>query len=174
MDWINQVRGILGKYVDAQHVADASSVQRDFDELMKRAPREAIVQALAATFRDPGTGTFAGHVAHLYRESKNPEKAGLLHQLLRFAPKEASDQLLDFMPRTREITPEEAAQVPPERVARLAGEAEKKDPSVVDRIGEYYAGHPNLVKTLSVGTLTTAIRSMGSRLTERRSGGGTA
>jgi hypothetical protein len=46
----------------------------------------------------------------------------------------------------------------------MAAEAEKKNPSVVDRVGEFYADHPTLVQALGAGALAVAMGKMGHRL----------
>jgi hypothetical protein len=47
-----------------------------------------------------------------------------------------------------QVTPQQAQQVPPEAVEKIATEAEKHDPSVVDRASQFYAEHPQAVKAL--------------------------
>jgi hypothetical protein len=179
MDWINQVRGILGKYVDRQpqvpagvqpgvaHDSDPSTVERDFSELLKRVPRDSFVTALAAAFRSDETPPFGQMVARVFSQSKDEQKAGVLNQLLAINPSEASDELLRFL-SSRNITPDEAKSVQPGQVERIAGEAARKDPGVVDRIAGYYLDHPNLLKTLGSGPLASAIKHLGDQMVERR------
>jgi hypothetical protein len=179
MDWINQVRGILGKYVDRQpqvppgvqpgveHEADFSAVQRDFDELLKRVPRESLVTALATAFRSEETPPFGKMVAHMFSQSKDEQKAGVLNHLLAINPSSASDELLRFL-SSRNITPEEAHAVQPGTVERIANEAARKDAGIVEHIASYYLDHPNLLKTLGAGPLASAIRHLGDQMVERR------
>jgi len=42
-------------------------------------------------------------------------------------------------------------------VEELAAEAEKKDPSILDRVGDFYADQPGLVKTLGGLALAVAM-----------------
>jgi hypothetical protein len=179
MDWINQVRGILAKYVDRQppmpagvqpgvaHDSDISTVERDFGELLKRVPRESFAIALAAAFRSDETPPFGQMVAHIFSQSKDEQKAGVLNQLLAINPPEASDELLRFL-SSRNITPDEAKSVQPSQVERIATEAARKEPAIVDRIARYYLEHPNLLKTLGGGPLAIAIRRLGDQMVERR------
>jgi hypothetical protein len=45
---------------------------------------------------------------------------------------------------------------------------------VVDRVAEFFAEHPNIVKTLGIGTLAAVIASIGRRAGQRTAGGRTA
>jgi hypothetical protein len=185
MDWFGQIRGVLTKYGDrppkppegkqpgVRHAADDSAVQRDFEEVAHRAPRSALAEGLTDAFRSAGTPSFGHSVAHLFSQSHPELKAGLLNRVLSISPESASREMLDFL-ASRNITPEEAQKVAPKMVERLANEAERKDPAVVDRVAAFFAEHPNIVKTLGIGTLAEVIASIGRRAGERVSGGGAA
>ena len=60
------------------------------------------------------------------------------------------------------ITPEQASQISPADASAIAAHAEKKDPSVMDRAGEFYAQHPQLVKGLGAAALAIALGRMHS------------
>jgi hypothetical protein len=61
------------------------------------------------------------------------------------------------------VTPEQAQQVPPEAVHQLAEQAQKNDPSIVDRASGFYAQHPTLVKALGAGSLALIMSHMSRR-----------
>jgi len=61
------------------------------------------------------------------------------------------------------ITPEQASQVSPADAAVIAEHAEKKDPSILDRAGEFYAQHPQLVKGLGAAALAIVLGRMRSQ-----------
>lgn len=46
----------------------------------------------------------------------------------------------------------------------IAVAAEKKDPSVLDKVGAYYAQHPELVKILGGAALAIALGQMATRM----------
>jgi hypothetical protein len=185
MDWLNQIRGVLSKYADRMpetpvgkqaavlHTADVSAVHRDFEQVAHRAPRSALAEGLADAFRMPETPPFGQSVAHLFSHSDAALKAELLNRVLSIAPESASREMLNFL-TSRKISPEEAQTVPAQKVERLANEAEKKDPAVVDRLAEFFAERPNVVKTLGISTLTAVIASIGHRAGQRTAGGRTA
>ena len=64
----------------------------------------------------------------------------------------------------RQVTPEEAARVPPEEIQHLANHVEKKDPSIVDRVSEMYAQQPAIVKTLGGAALAVALAKVAQHL----------
>ena len=61
------------------------------------------------------------------------------------------------------MSPEVAQQIPPDVVEEVAREAEKKDPSIVDRISEVYAKQPELLKVLGGAALAIALGRMAQR-----------
>ncbi len=58
------------------------------------------------------------------------------------------------------ITPTQAAQVSPTDLSTLAAKAQQQDGSIVDRLGNFYAQHPTLVKTLGVAALGAVMSHM--------------
>ena len=62
------------------------------------------------------------------------------------------------------IPPDVAAQVTPQQAQDIAHAAEKQDPGVLDRIGQYYAQHPDVVKVLGAGALAIALGHIAQRM----------
>ncbi len=46
---------------------------------------------------------------------------------------------------------------------RCATQAEKKDPSIIDHVSNFYAEHPTLVKTLGAAALGIALSQIAKR-----------
>ena len=63
-----------------------------------------------------------------------------------------------------QLTPSDTQQLTPEQMREIAVAAEKKDPSVLDKVGEYYAQHPELVKILGGAALAVALGQMATRM----------
>ena len=63
-----------------------------------------------------------------------------------------------------QVTPEQASQMSPSAVQDLANHAEKHDASIFDKLGSFYAQHPQLVKTLGSAALTIALAKMADRM----------
>ena len=62
--------------------------------------------------------------------------------------------------QTPQITPEQASQLSPEQVQEIAQKAEQENPGVVERMGDFYAEHPNVVKGLGGAALAIALAHM--------------
>jgi hypothetical protein len=61
------------------------------------------------------------------------------------------------------ITPQQAEQVPQGAVEQIAKQAEDNDNSIVDRISDFYAAHPELVKSLGAIALALILSQMHKR-----------
>ena len=61
------------------------------------------------------------------------------------------------------MTPDAADQITPQDVEEIAREAEKKDPSVIDRISDVYAQQPQLLKVLGGAALAIALGQMAQK-----------
>ena len=58
------------------------------------------------------------------------------------------------------MSPDAAQRIPPDAVREIAEQAEKKDPSIIDRISHAYAEQPQIVKTLGKAALAVALGQM--------------
>ena len=65
---------------------------------------------------------------------------------------------------TAQVTPQQASQLTPEQVQAIAAQAEKHDPTVLDKVGGFYAEHPQLVKTLGTAALAIALAGISNRM----------
>jgi hypothetical protein len=61
------------------------------------------------------------------------------------------------------VTPEAADQLDPQDIEDIAKEAEKKDPSVIDKISQVYAQQPQLVKMLGGAALAIVLGRMAQK-----------
>jgi hypothetical protein len=55
----------------------------------------------------------------------------------------------------------------PEQVQQIAAQAEQHNPGIVDRMGDFYAEHPTLVKTLGGAALAIALGHMAQGMQRR-------
>lgn len=189
MDWMNQLGGILQQYTGAQPNQAPDTVDNDFDQLAQNAPPSALSDGLAAAFRSDDTPEFGQMAANLYSNSGGQQQAGILNTLLRAAGPTILAQVLSRMGQSgggagasggggggglggildmlrggqQEVTPEQAQQIPPEAVQQIAQQAQEKDPSVIDRVSDFYAEHPTLIKTLGAAALTIALAKIAQR-----------
>jgi hypothetical protein len=184
MDWMNQLGGILQQYTGAQPDQAPDTVHDDFDQLAQNAPPAALSDGLAAAFRSEQTPDFGQMAASLFSNSGGQQRAGMLNTLLRAAGPAIISQVLSrgvgggastggggglggildmLRGGQQEVTPEQAEQIPPEAVQQIAQQAHDKDPSIIDRVSDFYAEHPTLVKSLGAAALTIALTKIAQR-----------
>lgn len=168
MTWMDQIGGLIQKYSGGSAAAQ-SNVADDFGKVTQHAPTAALSGGLAEAFRSNSTPAFADMVSHLFSQSDGTQRAGILNHLMAAAGPAAGTGgalagLAGLLSGGRQsVSPEQAQQVQPEDVRQLAAEAEKRDPSVIDRASEFYAQHPTLVKTLGAGALAIMMSHMSRR-----------
>ena len=166
MDWLNQVTDLMNKYGSSQAGSIPDSVDDDFDRLSRMAPPSRVSEGLAEAFRSDQTPPFASMLSQLFGGSPANQKSNVLNTLVATLGPVLVSQLLAKHGARRAatelqdghaITPELADQIPTNSIEAVAAEAEKKDPSIVDRISKFYAEQPALVKTLGGLALTIAM-----------------
>jgi hypothetical protein len=170
---MNQLGDLLQQYTGASAAQAPSNVQDDFDQFTQVAPTGTVADGLASAFRSDETPPFGQMIGHLFGQSNGQQRAGILNTLISTLGPTLVAQLLARRGASglagilgsgrREVTPEEAQQVPPEAVQELAAHAEKEDPSVIDTLSNFYAEHPTLVKTLGSAALAIALASIAQR-----------
>ena len=173
MDWMQQLGGVLNSY--ANGAGDHTRAESDFDQVARGAPRDALAGGLADAFRSPQTPPFANMLSQMFGQSGGTQRAGVLNALLTTLGPIVVSRILAQRnaPAARQIdagqpiSPEIAAQIPPEDVEALATEAERKDPSIVDRLGDFYADQPALIKGLGGAALVVAMAKIAQAQTRR-------
>lgn len=137
----------------------------DFDTVAQNAPRETVAQGVTEALRSDQTPPFPSMVGNLFNQGDSHQRAGMLNQLLGSVGPSVLASLaggLGGLLRGNEqaaprVTPEQAATMSPAEVQQLAAVAEQHNPGVVDRMGSFYAEHPNLVKGLGGAALAIAL-----------------
>jgi len=188
MDWMKQLGGVLDRYADRDAVPPPdSAVHEDFDQFVRAAPPEAVADGLSAAFRSDQTPPFPQMASQLFGRAGGAQRAHILNMLLTTVGPLAVQQILARRKRgtaasgqggvlgqilrggssAPPVTPQTADQLDPQDVEDIAREAEKKDPSVIDRITQVYAQQPHLVKMLGGAALAIAL----GRMAQRRSAG---
>ena len=174
MSWIDQLGGVLEQYTGAATAQAPGTVHQDFDQVAQTAPHSAIADGLAEAFRSDQTPAFGQMAAQLFSQSNGDQRAGILNTLISAvgpsvigsALSGRGSSILSGLMGGGEITPEQAQQLPPEDVQRIASAAEKHDPSIIDQFGGFYAQHPALVKTLGGAALAVVL----SRIAQQHGG----
>jgi hypothetical protein len=173
VNWMNELGGLLQQYTGAGASQAPSTVHDDFDQFTQVAPAGSLADGLSAAFRSDQTPPFGQMVGNLFGQSNGQQRAGIFNTLISTLGPTLVAQLLARRGASglagilsggrREITPEEAEQVPPEAVQEIAAHAEKEDPSIIDTFSNFYAEHPTLVKTLGSAALAIALASVAQR-----------
>ena len=169
MSWIDEAAGLLQKYSGASPSSPPPDAATDFNKVAEKAPTTEMAGGLAEAFRSGSTPPFAEMISQLFAQSDGAQRAGILNHLLAAAGPAANSagvlgSLQAMLQGARStLTPEQAQQVPADAVRQLADVAQKRDPSVIDRAGEFYAQHPALVKTLGAGALALIMSHISQR-----------
>jgi hypothetical protein len=156
---------LLQQYLGGAPAANAGRAYDDFDQVAQNAPHAAMAQGVTEALRSDQTPPFAQMVSQLFDKSDPNQRAGMLNQLLRGVGPGllasiaggALGNLFRGNDAPAAITPEQASSMTPDQVRQLAEEAEKDNPSIVDRMGDFYAQNPTLVKTIGGAALAIVL-----------------
>jgi hypothetical protein len=140
-----------------------------FDSVAQQASPSQLGGGIAAALRSDATPAFGQTIGNLFGQSNPEQKAGLLNEIVQaLGPTVAATAGGGILGRilggggaaAAPITPTQAAQVSPTDLSTLAAKAQQQDGSIVDRLGNFYAQHPTLVKTLGVAALGAVMSHM--------------
>ena len=171
MSWFDQLGGMLQQYANAGQ--PTNTTEQDFEQAATVAPRDAVSQGLAEAFRSDHTPPFPNMLGQLFGNSSGTQRASILNTLLSVAgPALLSGALqkgggmsgvlgqLGGLLSGGQVSAQQAEQIPPQAVEELARQAEKHDPSIIDRVSDFYSEHPGLVKTLGAAALAVTMSGM--------------
>ncbi len=148
----------------------------DYQRTVEQAPPSLVSRGLSEMFKSDETPAFGQTNGQLFSAAHPAQQAGLLNQLLgsmgpgvlaSLAGGAGGGALGTLLQRFTQgggtqptVTPDQASQLSPDEVAQVAAHAEQHDPSIVERMSDFYAQHPGLVKTLGGAALTIAMAKM--------------
>jgi len=156
---------LLQQYLGGAANGNATNPVDDFDHVANNAPRSDVAQGVTAALRSDQTPPFSQMVGQLFGHSDANQRAGMLNQiissvgpgLLASLGGGALGNLFRGQDAPAAITPEQASQLTPEQVQQIAADAERENPGIVDRMGDFYAEHPTLVKTIGGAALAIVL-----------------
>jgi hypothetical protein len=159
---------ILDRYANAGDGRFTQDASRHFEEVAQSAPSEVVSEGLADAFRAEQTPPFAEMVARLFEHSDAQQRAGVLNQILGAVGPSvlASGPLGELFRHYRDgsrISDDDAERIEPQQVKDIAERAEKHNPGVIERVSEFYARHPDLVRNLGNMALSIALTNMARR-----------
>jgi hypothetical protein len=171
MSLLDSLGGILQQY--ASGAAPAGDVSAHYQQISQAVPPASVADGLAAALRSGGASGFGQMASQLFNNSGGAQQAGLLNQLLASAGPSVLSQFLGANAGSTlsnllgggqtQLTPQQAASVPPEEVQALAQHVHNAAPGVVDAVSQIYAEHPQLVQTLGAAAMALAIRKIAER-----------
>ena len=156
----------------SSYLTRPTDTHQDFDEVASQVPADALGHGIAEAFRSDRTPDFGQMAASLFGQSNPQQKAGLLAQLASAIGPAlwstiAGGALGRFMQgrSAADVAPAaEVAEVTEEQVKEIADAARQNDPGVLDRVGDYYAQHPQIVKVLGGAALAIALGQIANRM----------
>ncbi len=172
MSWMDQISNVLQNYSQGSAPTNEGEVSAHFNQVAQAAPPADMASGIASMFRSEQTPAFGQMVGQLFGNSNGNQKASVLNALLSSGAgagilsqlaQSAGISLPSGAGGTPQITPEAAAQISPEMVQQAAAQAEKHDPSIIDRISELYAQHPTLINSLGTMAMGMAMSHLANR-----------
>lgn len=160
---------LLGQYLGGG--ANTAQASDDFDRAAQAAPRDTLAQGLAQALRSDQTPPFPQMLAQMFGNSNPDQRAGMLNQLIAGAGPGLLGKLGGLFGGNAggKITPEQASQVSEQQIKDIAEEAQKENPGILDRMGEFYAEHPTAVKAIGATALAVALGAMAQGIQRRNS-----
>jgi hypothetical protein len=155
--------------------AASSSMTNHDDHLQQvaaHAPQDLLGHGLAEAFRSDQTPPFPQMAAQLFGQSNGGQQAGMLNSIIGALGPMAIASLAGgalskmMAPGQTQITPEQASRLTPQQVQAIATHAQEQQPSVIDKLGSFYAEHPTLIKTLGGVAAAIAMSKMKDKLTQ--------
>ena len=174
MNLLEEVGVLLQQYSSGQNQAPPKQVEQHYEQVAQAIPRSTVASGLADAFRSGAAGGFGQIVSQLFGNSAGDQQASVLNTLLATAGPALLNNALSSgnIPSLaavlgggppRQLSPKEAAQVPPSEVQHLANQVHSQNPSILDRVSEIYAEHPRVVKTLGSAALAIAMAKIAQR-----------
>jgi hypothetical protein len=158
---------LLNQYLGgANGAANPAQAENDFDHVSQNVPRATVAQGVTQALRSDQTPPFAQMISHLFSNGTPDQRAGMLNQLLAnvgpsVLASVAGGSLGNLLGADQaRVSPEQASQLSPQQVQELASKAEQQNPGVVERMGDFYAEHPTLVKAIGGAALAIALGHM--------------
>ncbi|HKP65146.1 MAG TPA: hypothetical protein VJX31_00880 [Casimicrobiaceae bacterium] len=162
---------LLQKYLNPANASSADA-SAHFDQVAQHASPDVVSQGIADALRSDETPPLGQMVSDMFSRANPQQQAGMLNQILSSLGPGALSSLgagaLGGLAGTlgggTQITPQQASQLSPQQVQDIATHAEQTNPSIFDKLGNFYAQHPQLVKTLGSAAMTIALAKMANRM----------
>ncbi len=145
----------------------------DFDKVTQHTTQDQMGAGVAEAFRSDKTPPMGDMVSELFGKSNSQQQAGVLNQVIAalgpMVVAGLAGGALNKMlrPGQTQLTPEQASQLPPAVVRDVVTAAQEKKPELADQLGQFYANHSGLVKTLGGAALLIALAKVKQGMDQR-------
>jgi hypothetical protein len=162
---------VLGQY-SREPYKQPPHVIEDFDQVTHEVAPEDLEDGLVDAFQADETPPFEDMVGQLYDRSDDDTRAGLLNEILGSLPGGLAGGLAGgalggllqrFGQGNPRISPRDAHDIPARDVQVAAREAAKTNPGVLQKVGRFYARHPQIVQVLGQAALGIMMRNLARR-----------
>ena len=156
-----------------QMVAGGNVSDQHFDQAARDAPPDVLGSAIAGAFRSNDTPPIGQMVGQLFGNSNGQQQSGMLNQLLATLGPSVAAALAGgalgriMSPGATQVTPEQAAKLTPDQVQAVVTQASESNPGIADQLGNFYAQHSGLIKTLGGVAMLIAMAKMKDHLAQR-------
>ena len=162
---------LLKQYLNVPSGQPSADATRHFDQVAQTAPPEVVGQGISDALRSDQTPPLGQMVRDMFSNANPQQQAGMLNQILGSINPGVLSSFGGVLGSLAgqaaggpmQITPQQASQLSPQQVEDLANHAEQHGTGIFDRLGSFYAQHPQLVKTLGTAALTIALAKMTDR-----------
>jgi len=158
---------LLQKYLNPS-AASAADASTHFDQVAQHASPQVMGQGIADALRSDETPPLGQMVSDMFAKATPQQQAGMLNQILESVSPGVLASLggaAGGLAASRApMTPQQASQLSPQQVQEITNHAEQSNPDIFDKLGSFYAEHPQLVKTLGSAAITIALAKMANRM----------
>ena len=147
---------ILQQVLNAAKAPDAHQI----DQVAREAPPQAVQAGVTEAFRSEQTPPFAEMLGALFEKATPEQRAQMLNAIAeKLGPGAlagvAGGALAGYEgPTTPDIPQDKITDISPDHVREIVQQGgNAAEPGLMDRMGQFYAEHPELVKTLGAGAL---------------------
>jgi hypothetical protein len=164
MGLLDSVKNLMAEY--APGASPSGDAGAHFDQVAQSVDSGTLAHGIAAAMRSSETPPFGQLVSQLFSSGSGEQKTAMLGTLLSSLSPALRTQLSGLIPglgASSSVTPDQAAAVSPSVIQSVAERAEQHDAGIVDKMSEFYAQHPTLVRSLGTAAMVIAMRKIAER-----------
>jgi hypothetical protein len=170
MSWLDQIGGVLQQYAGGTAPSDT---QEHLNQVAQAAPQDALSEGIAQAFRSDQTPPFQEMLSQIFGGAAPHQQAGILNLLISAAGPALASQVLGgsglsglaglLSGGQGQVSPEQAAGVPPAAVGQIAAHAVQQNPNIVDQVSQYVSGHPELLQQLGNSGISNLLMGLAKK-----------